>query len=415
MQLGIAKPLETMASRAASQRRGSTCRSPRDVAPRQRRSHFLSPNICVYDGKLLNNLGPAHSPRPVLLPCSPAAYIPPVARFPLPWQDCPLPRLDATKMNRLTLHVGLHKTGTSAIQRAAAHQRDGLRQIGLHYPPSDPHVAHHSIASLFVKAFKHGDAGAMEKLTRQCETWIQNCDGEHFLVSSEIFMEERAYLRELGFFRRFFSQVDAIIYLRRQDLMLESAYNQMVKQSGCTAEIMESRAYFTNYTTATDPLEAGVGDGNVQVRLYEPGALRDDDVFRDLLTTIGYTEQASTFNTPKSVNRSLGLASLEVMKALGNFKIKNRSTFVSKVLDMSPGIFGERERSMVGHYLRPNERTAILDSCASSNEKIRARYFPEREWLFSPPVPSPDDGPITVTLDEVNRVLIEAWNACQPA
>lgn len=54
-------------------------------------------------------------------------------------------------MGRILLHIGTHKTGTTSIQRFADRNRNGLAQIGLHYPSykaigTAGHYAHLDVA-----------------------------------------------------------------------------------------------------------------------------------------------------------------------------------------------------------------------------------------------------------------------------
>ncbi|HOV06683.1 MAG TPA: hypothetical protein PLV27_05435 [Anaerolineaceae bacterium] len=123
------------------------------------------------------------------------------------------------------IHIGPHKTGTSTIQYSLSQNRQQLQDRGILYPisgtlPGKP-TGQHNLA---------WELTADERFTKRFGTWknvireIHNSKAEQIILSSEDFChcnqeqieKIRALLEEY--------EVKVIVYLRRQDLKLQSQW-----------------------------------------------------------------------------------------------------------------------------------------------------------------------------------------------
>lgn len=158
---------------------------------------------------------------------------------------------------RIVLHIGTHKTGTTAIQKYCASHRDALRRQGLWYPDYDligaeGHYAHHHLANALagLSTSRGGEAEADRFLAG-----IRAGAGDHetVLISAESFWrhlrppealsvnEYEAAAREAEYWQRrraFVGRVarslgtggvEIVAVLRRQDRCAESMYKERVK------------------------------------------------------------------------------------------------------------------------------------------------------------------------------------------
>ncbi len=129
----------------------------------------------------------------------------------------------------VTLHCGLHKTGTSAIQQACAEHRDRLRAHGLLYPTTGhDEVGHHNLAWQLA-ADRRFDAGAIT-VDRAIEQ-IAAFDGDALLSSEdfETLLDRPAALAPLterlhGTGR----EVRLVIYLREPRTYADSLYVELL-------------------------------------------------------------------------------------------------------------------------------------------------------------------------------------------
>ncbi len=132
---------------------------------------------------------------------------------------------------RLVLHIGTHKTGTSALQSALDGARNALLGHDLLYPdtrrPPWPDLPKH--CSVYQAAVS-GDA-ALQARERDALLSEFDASGAHTLLISEEGLSEPDE-RIPSFFaplaERF--EIEVICLLRRQDLFVEALFNQFVRE-----------------------------------------------------------------------------------------------------------------------------------------------------------------------------------------
>ena len=135
------------------------------------------------------------------------------------------------KANTIYIHVGTHKTGSTALQNFFYLNIEALLNKGVCYPRLDPGV---------VLPFQHASL-AFKLEEGRCKEVFEFI--MHFsrifkvvLLSSEVFSRKspnRPYgtARELAILKRCAASVKIIIYLRRQDHYFESFYHPHIALS----------------------------------------------------------------------------------------------------------------------------------------------------------------------------------------
>ena len=285
-------------------------------------------------------------------------------------------------MGTLYLHAGLHKTGTTALQRFLHDNRAALGKDGAVYPsagmiPDRPaNRGQHELAW----ALRRGDDGRVwERLREEIE------GAPAAVVSSEEFSrtpDAASYRPAIDALRGW--RLIPVIYLRRQDEFLESMYNYNVRALGETASIMEFAARVRRRLDFRHPLKVLVeafGRESVRVRLYGRAELKGS-IFEDFLDCIGIGDIGSRYAMPrKAVNPGLTLEGLELMRA-ANERHRDDAAALAK------------ERGRIGrkHAASPFARHGVLTD--EQREEILGRYerpnawiartFLEREHLFLP-------------------------------
>ncbi|MGB1214163.1 MAG: hypothetical protein ACPG4X_12415 [Pikeienuella sp.] len=149
---------------------------------------------------------------------------------------------------RLILHIGMHKTGSSAIQRFLSRNRWVLGKLGIAYPHSlgptgQRQPKHNAIfAAISHQADKgrpHPDLGPAATLIEATAAEIERAAPRTAILSAEGFSGERPIfaraLRPLA--NRF--DVRVVVFLRRRDLWVESFYKQMVQSH----DVAETRPF----------------------------------------------------------------------------------------------------------------------------------------------------------------------------
>lgn len=129
------------------------------------------------------------------------------------------------------VHCGLHKTGSTALQRALSQNARQLEAAGLYLPPLGPRRgAHHSMAYAMKspRAFK-SNAGRFETFQAFCDLHPDS----NIAISSEDFETVLTKPRALARLNRVIGAAGAetvlVIYLRHQVSYLESLYLQLLR------------------------------------------------------------------------------------------------------------------------------------------------------------------------------------------
>lgn len=145
----------------------------------------------------------------------------------------------ATK--RVVLHVGFHKTGTTALQYSLSANAEALGINGWVYPPTKKNKAHHQVAWAItsrVTGWKsHGGKSSDPRASKRFFRFIGKSD-KNVVVSSEFFSELN--LEQISELKRKLSNTDCqiVFTLRPISRILPSAYQQEVK-NGAKANYVE--------------------------------------------------------------------------------------------------------------------------------------------------------------------------------
>lgn len=137
-------------------------------------------------------------------------------------------------MKTIYLHIGIHKTGTTAIQKYLFNNSRAIKEKGFDYLSGNcVWSAHHPLGWMFQGAQKAvyeycnwHDFGVINNI----EYEIENSTCDNFIISSEnlYFTNNHKFIRR--FFERFKSyNIKVIVYLRNQASFIESWYYELVR------------------------------------------------------------------------------------------------------------------------------------------------------------------------------------------
>lgn len=305
---------------------------------------------------------------------------------------------------KLYLHVGTHKTGTSAIQDFCYKHQDLLMQQGVYYPDYKPlsdrlNGGHHSIA--------HGLAEesrvlSYEEVKQLVNLWHlvclkRNCS---MLISAEAmyrqtvgrggFRQKRAnYLARLvELFDAF--DVTVVMVFRRPDDYIRSWYQERVMRSSRALPEFEqfriSRlASGVNYSHAAETFLKHFS--NVKAYTYEELNEAHGGVVGGFLQAIGVAIGDTL--PDKRVRQSLTVPQT-LIKAYANKKLLN-SAHAKRFVKW---LKGEEGAAVVAEYFDPqvnyslwknnNERQQFLDSRADDIQRLSHLLFADKDEIFPP-------------------------------
>ena len=186
-------------------------------------------------------------------------------------------------MSNLLIHIGRHKTGTTAIQRFLTANPQWLRENGFYMPGTGfDRVAHHQIAHSISRHQPIAIAAQITPaiITELC-TEIRNDGGLTAVISSEAFPGRRPQL-----IRHYFKEFDPriIVYIRNHLDYLASSYNQRVHATDYKGSIERYYAtiYRVNYAKFLKNWDKHF-PGKLTVRKFERELLEQQDIVADFL------------------------------------------------------------------------------------------------------------------------------------
>jgi hypothetical protein len=282
-------------------------------------------------------------------------------------------------MTKLTLHIGIHRTGTTGLQRNLAANRERLASLGYAYPGDQSN--HQDIAWALFRGEIDGQ-DVLERLKPHRGVGHIILSGEDFCIHTDL-----AWVEAL---RRDYD-LQAVVYLRRQDHWVMSWYNQHLKwpfsrrHSVMTPkEFLDclEEFYWLDFDDTVERWQKAVGTDRLKVRVIDKGQVRD--AVADFLSIVGLRPQDLTFDESQQ-NDSLPTETLEFVRRIG-------------MIDLRPG-----KRMNVINFLRElgrskglkaktlytaAERQGILDRFEKGNRNLARRLFGRDELFLEGP---PDD------------------------
>ena len=204
---------------------------------------------------------------------------------------------------KLYLHIGINKTGTSAIQRyLSSHRAELVRESVLYPVTGRAGEAHYGLSRAL--GFAHGkppvNAQELERLRSALLEEMRASDAQSVILSSEDFVLRGDIARVREFLSAFDCRI--VVYLRRHDHWWLSSYNQAVKmvanppwEPGINAYLQFCRKRKSARASHRELLERWAevfGVPAICVRPYE-AAQNEGGVVADFLRTTGLAELAA--------------------------------------------------------------------------------------------------------------------------
>ena len=204
-------------------------------------------------------------------------------------------------MRRLFLHIGAHKTGTTALQQSLHHHRVLLGVCGADYvsAPSvahlHPYLGYATEGSLLPGGFALTEARVLaDRLaTGRQDMVIASSENFSFFFQAEAIEALERALRPL------FDEVRILCYLRRQDRHAVSHHQEGAKPHrqaegalwGHTPAALPApspgQALYLDYDRRLGLWADVFGTDKVDLRIYDRARLKEGDIFADFLQVIG--------------------------------------------------------------------------------------------------------------------------------
>ncbi|MBV1796724.1 hypothetical protein [Siccirubricoccus sp. G192] len=227
-------------------------------------------------------------------------------------------------IDRVVLHIGLDKTGTTAIQQGCHNARDALRAERVIYPTSRQYGFHHlDFARQF--GFSWTDVSDLPDVIERAADYREQLDPEArcLVLSSEHFVYSigNAAIRDLKLWLNHFlpeARVDVVLFVRNQVDWFISVYGESIKW-GIKSDIdsfYETAKGRLDFLALAQKWAAAFGTEGIRIASYEACNGEVTRPFFDLLRVSRATWDIAHRKRPKFSNQTIAPAVLEAVREL---------------------------------------------------------------------------------------------------
>lgn len=291
----------------------------------------------------------------------------------------------------VTLHIGMQKTGTSAIQYFLHSNPEALARDNIIYPDitkiddvGDGIISYHNcLAARLIdveSAFSPMSDAGIDRLRR-----VLGATTERVIISAEDFSRAKDISPIWEFFRPYDPTV--VIYLREQSDWAQSMYNQRNKilfangnprlftENILTEEDLfkflrqEKYAHLMRYDNTIDRWVKAFGRDRVVVRVYPSKS----NLISDFMSDLGVRD-IQAYNAVPRVNENLSNTWLRIARAVGGIIGTDRALAITKKLS---SLSDDRQISLSGKtkFLPDEVVYKIQSEYAESNSKVATEFF----------------------------------------
>ena len=294
----------------------------------------------------------------------------------------------------LLFHIGTLKTGTTSLQEFLYHNQDNLLKNGWDYPNFEEVLPSHYV--IYPKNAFYLWSAFLEKDDKLFDD-LMNCALNHLKYNNVIMSCENIWIMKdfrgiLSKIHQYYENIKILVYIRRQDLYLESLYNQIIK--GLRHEEMDLTQFieydekfqFAQYLDRLLAIEEIFGK-NLIVKPFERVSLKGSrkDIISDFLSTIEIDENREKWDFPNKQNESLNNHTLELKRIL-NGVVSDSHEFYMTFSNLIRQINLENNKSGRKEYNKifsPELRKKILKNHEAENIEIARHFLNKEEGVFS--------------------------------
>lgn len=313
-------------------------------------------------------------------------------------------------MKTLHVHIGTPKTGTTSIQNFCCENQRLLEKKGYCYPMFP--YSYKGIAKVRNGHFLLGriiDANGVQDVKREGEIYQEGIGKlrELFKLYDDIILSDEGIWRRMDSVKKSFwtdlkqasqqegFQIHAIVYLRRQDKLYISHWNQVVKaKTGAIADYTLQEALekdnlgiWLEYYEKIERIASIIGKENITVRRFDKKHFTQGNLYADFLETVGLS-LTEEYSISQDV-RNIGLYgnTHEIKRVLNSLpELSNHAVntfFVNSLWEIS----GVSKQEYPSEMMSKEETEAFLRTYQEGNRKIAEEYLGEPGGeLFDEPI-----------------------------
>lgn len=309
-------------------------------------------------------------------------------------------------MTTVYLHIGTVKTGTSAIQSFLVHNAELLEKKGYclpalnfgfgtpfahrngHFLVHRPHRETEEEKRAEYQEAQDRAFAILEEKAKQFENIILT-DEEIWQYCSSI---ENFWQILRDRFRSIHCEVKIIVYLRRQDLLVESLWNQWVKSfyksTKSFSQWMRDKKYLyypLDYHSRLEQIAGYMGKEHIILRIYEKEAFlgKENSIFSDFLQTVGLslTEEYDVENT--SSNNGLRGNFIEIKRLINGMpEYRDMEDFLRRPILYASNYADSVDPAPNTTMFTREDRLAFMKQFEESNRKVAEEYLGRKNGIL---------------------------------
>ncbi len=306
-------------------------------------------------------------------------------------------------MKTVFLHIGLPKTGTTALQsflRAndVALARNGIcfPDLGLYYPGIIANRnAHFLIASYDTIPNAMSFTPQEEYYTALDRLAVLSEAYEKILLSDELIWRicnqhsdflptVKQDLASRGM------DLKVIVYLRRQDEFVQSRYRQRIKAGETFSfyeflDTLRQNNYPLDFYDSLNKISGAIGKDNLIIRIYEKSQYEGfgHTLCSDFLTVFDLSVSNGFTEKERTMNRSLHGTYLEIRRLLNSLpqSIKETPSLAQSIRETQEIRFPS-QISQKQTLFKPGDQEAFLAHFAASNSRLASEYLGRSDGIL---------------------------------
>lgn len=184
-------------------------------------------------------------------------------------------------------------------------------------------------------------------------------------------------------------KIKIIVYLRRQDCMMNAMWNQKIKKSKKRFRSMtwddfiqaDPPAVYLDYDEGLNEIAAELGEENIIVRRYGKNYFKNNNIYDDFLDIFGLSLTSDyTINIPER-NSRLSANSNEIQRILNSIPSAEQQDF-SFFQHLLSQVSSENPDSEKLQMFQSEEAAAFMEKYRVGNRRVMEKYFQKSEDLF---------------------------------
>ncbi len=307
-------------------------------------------------------------------------------------------------MKTLYIHIGTPKTGTTSLQHFCTENAELFKKQGYCYPIFPHKFKYINIMrNGFFLSCKEYDENGNRNQMEEAKFFRQGMDFvlDNFRKFDNIILSDEAIWNVVfkrgkpDLWERLKKEADehdyvikVIVYLRRQDSLATSWWNQKIKigkrvysKASWEKFVKDPTKLELEYYEPLKLIEKSVGKENIIVRRFGGQYLKNGSIFEDFIDAVGMKYSSRFVISEGQRNVSLVGNTHEIKRILNtipNLNDQNNTFFRKIVIDMSEQRPNLKKETMFSS----EEALEFMEQYREGNRKIMQEYFGQDEDLF---------------------------------